>query len=232
MVKNVPRSGVPGEMEQEPGKYRTESRHRLIDQGQHLCKGHRRGKWHLQAGLIREAVQSAAVIPLLPPGGATQPVPSMPTAFPTLFVALLALALAGCNGEAPDTHPDQPVTKRRAVFKDMVRTLEPMGMVARERKDYQATEFLASALALQQLATRPWPLFTADSNYPPTHARPEVWTQAADFQLAQHTFTGRVDALVQAAQGQDLARIRAAVNDVQQSCKACHDSFRRKAAFD
>ncbi len=156
----------------------------------------------------------------------------MSTVFHTFLVALVALALGGCNGEAPDTHPDQPVTKRRAVFKDMVRTLEPMGMVARERKAYLAPEFLANAQALQKLAVQPWPLFTADSNYPPTHARPEVWTQAADFQLAQHTFTGRVDALVQAAQGQDLARIRAAVNDVQQSCKACHDNFRSKASFD
>ncbi len=151
----------------------------------------------------------------------------------TAFAALAAvLTLAGCNGEPPDKHPEQPVTKRRAVFKEMVRTLEPMGMVARDRKDYQAAEFLASAQALQKLASQPWPLFTPDSNYPPTHARVEVWQKPADFKAAQDAFTGDVGALVQAAQSQDLARIKAAVNSVQQSCKSCHDNFRSKAQFE
>lgn len=141
---------------------------------------------------------------------------------------LAVLALTACSGEAPDTHPDQPVTKRRAIFKDMVRTLEPMGMVARDRKDYNPAEFLASAQALQALSTRPWPLFTADSNYPPTHARPEVWQQVAEFKRAQDDFTGKVKVLAEAAAGNDLDRIKASVNQVQQSCKSCHDSFRKK----
>ena len=40
---------------------------------------------------------------------------------------------------------------------------------------------LASALALQELASQPWAYFTADGNYPPTRAKPEVWSQAGEF---------------------------------------------------
>jgi cytochrome c556 len=148
--------------------------------------------------------------------------------FSSVAVALAALSLSACTGEASDNHPDQPVTKRRAVFKEMVRTLEPMGMVARDRKDYSAPEFLASAQALQKLSTQPWPFFTADSNYPPTHAKPEVWQKAADFKKAQDEFVGHVNELALAAAGDDLDRIKASVNQVQQSCKSCHDSFRNK----
>lgn len=143
-----------------------------------------------------------------------------------LLATTLSLLLSACAGDAPDTHPDQPVTKRRAIFKEFTRTLEPMGMVARGRKDYNPREFNISALALQQLADQPWPLFTADSNYPPTHARPDVWQKAAAFKTAQQDYQTQVKELVLAAQGSDLERIKAAVNEVQNACKTCHQQFR------
>lgn len=143
-----------------------------------------------------------------------------------LTVVLAALALSACNDEPKDTHPDKLVTQRRAIFKQFTRTLEPMGLVARDRKDYNAREFNESALALQKLASQPWPLFTADSNYPPTHAKPEVWKAAAGFKAAQDDYLVRVNQLVAAAQGSDLALIKNSVNDVQKSCKSCHTQFR------
>lgn len=145
----------------------------------------------------------------------------------SLSLLAASVALSGCSGEAADTHPDQPVTKRRALFKEFTRTLEPMGMVARDRKDYSASEFLDQALALKKLSVQPWPLFTADSNYPPTKARPEVWQKAEAFKQAVQQYQQEVDALAQAAAGTDLDRIKASVNNVQKSCKACHDAFRK-----
>jgi cytochrome c556 len=149
-----------------------------------------------------------------------------------LMIASLSLlaatvALTGCSGEVPDTHPDQPVTKRRALFKEFTRTLEPMGLVARDRQPYQATSFLEQAQALKKLSTQPWPLFTADSNYPPTKANAKVWQQPGEFQVAQEHFQQAVDELAQAAAGTDLDRIKASVGNVQKSCKACHDTFRK-----
>jgi len=149
-----------------------------------------------------------------------------------LLIASLSLlaaivALTGCSGEAPDTHPDQPVTKRRAVFKEFTRALEPMGLVARDRQPYQAANFLEQAYALKKLSTQPWPLFTADSNYPPTKANAKVWQQPDDFKLAQGQFQQAVDELALAAAGTDLERIKTSVSNVQKSCKACHDTFRK-----
>ena len=126
-----------------------------------------------------------------------------------------------------DTHPAQLVTKRRAIFKEFTRTLEPMGMVARDRKDYSPREVYISALALEKLATQPWGHFTPDSNYPPTHATPAVWTQPAEFKYAQQNYQAAVTQLVKAAEGGDLGIVRTAVNDVQHSCKTCHNQFRK-----
>ncbi|HRK37941.1 MAG TPA: cytochrome c [Burkholderiaceae bacterium] len=148
----------------------------------------------------------------------------------TVSLSLIAatIALTGCNREVPDTHPDQPVTKRRALFKEFTRTLEPMGLVSRDRQPYKADKFLEQAQALKKLSTQPWPLFTPDSNYPPTTASPKVWQQAEAFKQAQTQFLQAVDDLNQAAAGTDLDRIKTTVNDVQKACKACHDTFRNE----
>lgn len=156
----------------------------------------------------------------------------MPT--PKLFLALLVaavatLGLSACSEAAKDTHPDQPVTKRKAIFKQFTKTLEPMGMVARGRKDYNPREFNINALELQKLTSQPWILFTADSNYPPTLAKPVVWEKPAEFQGAQDKFQITIKELVEASQGSDLDRIKAAVNSVQNSCKTCHDQFRNES---
>lgn len=153
----------------------------------------------------------------------------MPNRLPTIFLTLASLlVLVACSGDTQDTHPDQLVTKRRALFKQFTKTLEPMGMVARGRKDYNPREFNINALELQKLSTQPWALFTADSNYPPTLAKPAVWEKPAEFKLAQDKFQVSITSLVQASQASDLDNIKSAVDGVQKSCKSCHDQFRNE----
>lgn len=137
-----------------------------------------------------------------------------------------AVLLGACSDRVKDTHPQQLVSKRQALFKQFTKTLEPMGLVARERQDYVKADFLASAVALQELSSQPWAYFTADGNYPPTRAKPEVWSQAAEFKKAQDTYLAAIDTLVQRAGSAELPAIRASVEAVQKSCKSCHDQFR------
>ena len=145
----------------------------------------------------------------------------------TPFLVIAAtLALTACNDAAKDPHPEQLVSKRIAIFKQFTRTLEPMGLVARERQDYNRREFLLSAQALEKISTQPWAYFTPDGNYPPTHAKAEVWQKAAEFKNAQAQYLSTVKELVKAAESGDLTLIRPAVNDVQKSCKNCHNQFR------
>ena len=144
----------------------------------------------------------------------------------SLIAITTAFVLTACNDTPKDTHPDQPVSKRRAVFKQFTRTLEPMGLVARNRKDYNPREFNISALELEKISKQPWAYFTPDSNYPPTHAKAEVWQKSVEFKQAQEDYLATVSQLVTAAQAGDMDRIRPAVNDVQKSCKSCHNQFR------
>lgn len=145
---------------------------------------------------------------------------------PLLALVATTVLLSACSDRVKDTHPQQLVSKRQAIFKKFTKTLEPMGLVARDRQDYVKTSFVASAEALQELAGQPWPYFSADGNYPPTRAKPEVWSQASEFRQAQDKFLAATEALVQVAGSADLVAIRAAVETVQTSCKSCHDQFR------
>ena len=149
--------------------------------------------------------------------------------FPLFTLAILAaLTLSACGNEPADTHPNQPVTKRKAVFKQMLRTLEPMGMVVRKREEYDQQAFLASAQELKQLATQPWVHFTPDSNYPPTRAKPEVWQKSAEFTQAQEKLKAATEQLAKAAESGNLDTIRPALDKVEDSCKSCHQQFRGK----
>jgi len=139
---------------------------------------------------------------------------------------VLACALPGCVREVKDTHPDQVLTKRKALFKQMNRALEPIGLVANERNAYDKQEFAGYVDELQKLSSKPWAFFPADGNYPPTRAKPAVWSQATEFEAAQKQYQTVVAQLAQAAQAGDLEKIKPAVVDVTNSCKSCHKKFR------
>jgi cytochrome c556 len=138
----------------------------------------------------------------------------------------LGLSLSGCFEPIKDTHPDQVLTKRRALFKQYTRLLEPIGLVASGRKEYKADEFLAMVQDLDKLSTKPWMYFPVDGNYPPTHARPAVWSQPEAFKAAQEKYQASVHSLLLAAQAGKLEAVQQAVDGVTTSCKACHKDFR------
>lgn len=142
------------------------------------------------------------------------------------LVFLSTVFLIACSPGSKDSHPQQLLTKRVAIFKKFTKALEPMGLVARDRQDYVKGEFTAQAQALQELSTQPWAYFSADGNYPPTRAKPEVWTKAAEFKLAQEQYLSAVTQLVSVADSADMPAIRSSVDAVQRSCKSCHDAFR------
>lgn len=139
---------------------------------------------------------------------------------------LLCLGLSACFEPIKDTHPDQVLTKRRALFKQYTRALEPMGLVASGRREYKPDEFLAMAQDLDTLSGKPWVYFPPDGNYPPTHARPAVWSQPEAFKAAQDKYQSSVHALLKAAQAGKLEPVQQAMEAVTASCKACHKDFR------
>jgi len=60
-----------------------------------------------------------------------------------------------------------------------------------------------------------------------THAKPEIWQKPDDFAAKIRGFQAAAQKLNTAAQGDNVAAMKAAFGDLGKSCKACHDPYRR-----
>lgn len=139
----------------------------------------------------------------------------------------LAISLSACSEKVEDTRPGQPVKTRQTAFKEMLRVFEPMGTMLRDGK-YDAGKFEALATELITKRNGPWGNFGPDTHYPPTKARPEVWTNPAQFNEGKVAFLKSTDALLAAAQSKDLKRVTTAYFTVYDHCQSCHKEFKTK----
>lgn len=141
-----------------------------------------------------------------------------------IFALLLPALLAAC-GEAEDTRPGQPVKHRQQAFKELIKHFEPMGTMLRDNR-YDADKFLALAEELGKRRDAPWPYFGADTDYPPSKAKPEVWSQTADFEQARQAFIAASDRLLAAARSKDKASVEQSYKETYEACQGCHKRFR------
>jgi cytochrome c556 len=72
-----------------------------------------------------------------------------------------------------------------------------------------------------------------DEGFPPgsdkgatTDAKPEIWTNRADFDAKMEDFRREAAALAAAAKGGDEAAIKAQFAKTGGTCKACHDQYK------
>lgn len=137
------------------------------------------------------------------------------------------LALSACSGEPEDTRPGQPVAHRRAAFKAILRVSEPMGVMLRE-DTYDAKRFQVLAQQLMNLRNEPWGYFAPDTLYPPSKAKPEVWSQAAKFAADKQAFLDATDKVAAIAGTPDKMQAAEAYKAVQDACRNCHDQFKNE----
>ncbi|MDR2001240.1 MAG: cytochrome c [Zoogloeaceae bacterium] len=143
------------------------------------------------------------------------------------FALLPALLLSACGGEPEDTRPGQPVAHRRAIFKELLREFEPMGVMLRDNA-YDPQRFAAQAEKVKALRDRPWQYFGPDTQYPPSHSKGEVWSKPAEFEAQRQAFLTATDKLLAIAGTEDAKEAEAAFQAVEKSCRDCHQGFKNK----
>ncbi len=145
-----------------------------------------------------------------------------------LFALLAAGFLTGCDSSPPpDTFPGQPVTQRNRLFKGMLRSVEPIGLMARGKQKFDALAAQGHATELHRLAREPWSHFPPGSDYKPSKAKPAIWEKPAEFKQAQEALLRNTDRLLDAARARDEAAVKAAYEATYQACSGCHKAFRR-----
>ncbi len=145
----------------------------------------------------------------------------------TAVLLIAALILVACGDEPKDTRPGQPVAHRRAAFKEIVRTFEPMGAMLRtDSYDQKKFQLLVGEFMIRR--DGPWDYFGTDTLYPPSHAKAGVWNEAEKFAANKKAFLSATDKLGAIAGTADKKIAASAYFEVEKSCKDCHDVFRSR----
>lgn len=144
------------------------------------------------------------------------------------LTALIALACAAAAmpAAAQFAKPQDAVKYRQAALTVMASHFSRMQPVVRGQAPYDAAQIKANVDILKTLAALPWAGFGPGTEG--GDAKPEVWSNAADFKDKQQRLIDNVGKLSLAADSGDLAKVRAAFGEVGASCKACHDVYRKK----
>lgn len=145
------------------------------------------------------------------------------------------LAAAACFGVmslwstpalAQFAKPADAIKYRQSAFTLMGSHFGRMQPVIKGQVPYDAAQIKANVQLLNTLAELPWAGFGPGTEG--GEALPEVWSDAADFQQKRDRLKENLGKLSVAADSGDLNKLRAAFGDVGASCKACHDSYRKK----
>ena len=86
-----------------------------------------------------------------------------------------------------------------------------------------------SARQIRSTAQAQYGFFPAGSGPRPgvkTAAKPEIWTQPAQFKAAQDAFNLQAQAFARVAQSGDIAAIKVQTKTLGQTCAGCHKAFR------
>jgi cytochrome c556 len=145
---------------------------------------------------------------------------------------LVALAIAGIVNALPAAaqfaKPEDAIKYRKAAMTLQGATFGRVAAMANGRVPFDAKvaaeniEFVAMLNKLQFSA------FVEGSDKGDTRAKPEIWTQKDKWAAGVAKSQEDVAKLVAAGKTGNIDQIKTAVGAVGQSCKACHDDFRKE----
>ncbi|MBS1177413.1 MAG: cytochrome c prime [Proteobacteria bacterium] len=146
-------------------------------------------------------------------------------------LSLAALTVAGIVTALPAAaqfaKPEDAIKYRKAAMTLQGATFGRVAAMANGRVPFDAKvaaeniEFVAMLNKLQFSA------FVEGSDKGDTRVKPEIWTQKDKWNAAVAKSQEDVARLVAAGKTGNLDQIKAAVGSVGQSCKSCHDDFRK-----
>jgi cytochrome c556 len=137
-----------------------------------------------------------------------------------------ATALTATIVNAQFAKPDVAVKYRKATFTVMGTHFARIGAVAKGEVPFNKEEVAKNAAIVSSMSHLPWQAFGPGTEG--GDALPSVWSDNAKFTNLSEKLTAATAALNTAAQSGDLDAVKKAVGAAGQTCKACHDDFKKK----
>ena len=143
-----------------------------------------------------------------------------------LFISTLSLALLSPLAQAQFSKPEDAIKYRQSSFTVMANHFSRIGAVVKGEKPFNKDEVAANAAVVASLSHLPWSAFGPGTEG--GKAQPEIGKEADKFKAASDKMQKAVADLNTAAKSGDLETIKKAFGATGQTCKACHDNYRKK----
>ncbi len=141
---------------------------------------------------------------------------------PALIIGLLSPLAA----QAQFAKSEDAIKYRQATFTVMAAHFSRIGAVVKGEKPFNKEEVAANAAVVASLAHLPWQAFGAGTEG--GKSLPEVWKEADKLKAGADKIEKAIAELNTAAKSGNLESIKKAFGAAGQSCKACHDNYRKK----
>ncbi len=146
----------------------------------------------------------------------------------SLAASAVAALLACGQAAAQFKNPDDAIEYRQGALAVMGNHFSRIGAMASGKVPFDAKAVQANADLVVTLAKLPWSAFIEGSDKGDANARPEVWSQADKFKAASQKLEDATVKLAAAAKTGDQDAVKAAFSAAGNTCKSCHDDFRKK----
>ena len=147
----------------------------------------------------------------------------------SLAAATAAAALLCCGPAAAQfKSPEDAVEYRQGALAVMGHHYGLIGAMANGKVPFDARAAQANADLVVTLAKLPWSAFVDGSDKGDTNARPEVWSQPDKFKADVQRLQDATVKLAEAARSAKPEALKAAFSATSETCKSCHDDFRKK----
>ncbi len=143
-----------------------------------------------------------------------------------LAVSTIVLAVSASLAFAQFQNAEKAVEYRQSVMTVLGTHFGRIGAVVKGDAPYNKDEVAKNASIVAMMSTLPWQAFGPGTEG--GKAKPDVWTDNAKFKAASEKMQLAVVDLNKAAQSGDLESIKKAFGATGQTCKGCHDDFKKK----
>ena len=141
------------------------------------------------------------------------------------LISAISLSIAS-PAFAQFAKPEDAVKYRQSTFALMGAHMGRLAAVVKGETPYNKDNVVRNAAIISMLSGMPWQAFGAGTEG--GKAQPNIWADGAKFKSASEKMQAAVADLNSAAQSGNPENLKKALGAASQTCKACHDDFRKK----
>ena len=149
----------------------------------------------------------------------------MKTLVPAALV--LATAVLSTPAMAQFQKPEDAIKYRKASFTVMAAHFGRIGAMVNGRVPFDAKVAAENAAIVETMSRLPWAAFGPGTDKGDTRALPDIWKEQDAFKAGADKMQAEIGKLVAATKTGNLDSVKAAFGAAGQTCKACHDDFRK-----